>query len=272
MQRALKVLAVAAAVALALLSAHVVSGAADAFDQSLDEAVHVAASSAVASPAWRFAFRQISWFGRGDVLTVATLLLVGAAFRRPAQRRLAFLWSFVMGGGVALLYLLKFSIGRVRPRYADPQLVEVGSLSFPSGHTMMTLVITGFALFLFLRRPRSPAARATAVGAPVIWCGLMGLSRIVLNDHYLGDVLGGYLASAGWRSASPSLAGCWPHQTFRGVDEGLAVAGTAIRAAIGRCASRHVRERSDTFPASFLPARSSHPVCSGQDSDDGRMR
>lgn len=131
------------------------------------------------------------------MLTVVGTIVL-AVFLLQRQWLLAFAWWFTEGGGATLNYVLKTTFGRARPEYADPQLVEVGSLSFPSGHTMMTTVFVGFGLYLFLQRPHSQFVRAAAVAGVVAWCGLMGFSRLYLGHHYVSDVLGGYLAGIAW--------------------------------------------------------------------------
>ena len=199
MQRALGVVGVAASVGFGLLGAHVTSGAADAFDSSVAGRVHLAVS-----PVWRWFFEHFTRLGQGDVLTAVTAVVVGVLLARR-QWLPALLCGFAQGGGATLNYLLKLYFARARPRYADPRLVEAGSLSFPSGHTMMTLVFVGFGLYMYLRRPRSTLQRTGAVAAACIWCLLMGASRIYLGNHYASDVLGGYLAGVAWLSVAVAL-------------------------------------------------------------------
>jgi membrane-associated phospholipid phosphatase len=190
--RALLVVALAASVGFGLLAARVASGAADAFDGVIVESFHL-----FAAPPWQSLLALFTDLGRGEVLTVVGTI-VFAAFLIRRQWLLAFAWWFTEGGAGTLTYVLKTTFGRARPLYADPRLVEVGNLSFPSGHTMMTTVFVGFALYLFLQRPRSRIARTAAVAGTVAWCALMGFSRLYLGNHYVSDVLGGYLAGIGW--------------------------------------------------------------------------
>lgn len=190
MPRALWVVGLAAAAGFSLLASHVVSGAADAFDRALTDTVHVHISYPL-----RAALVAFTRLGNGDVLLVATGVIATASLIRR-QALLAAMWVLTMAGGFALTQLVKAWIARARPPQAQAFLLTDGS--FPSGHTSMAVIVAGFALYLFLRQPRSPLARWSAVAAGVAWCASMGASRFLLTNHYLTDVLGGYLLGAGW--------------------------------------------------------------------------
>jgi hypothetical protein len=188
-ERALALVGLASVVGFALLARHVVTGAADAFDRALTDTIHVHISYPL-----RVALTGFTRLGQGDALAVASLAAVIACILRR-QRILAVVWALVMSGGFALTQFVKTLIGRARP-HTDAWLTS--DSSFPSGHTSMTLVFTGFALYLFLRQERSAMARLLAVTAAAVWCGLMGASRLLLGNHYWSDVLGGYLIGTAW--------------------------------------------------------------------------
>ena len=190
MHRALAVVGIASTVGFALLAWHVATGAADALDRSLTETIHVHISYPL-----RVALLAFTRLGQGDVLLLALVTAVAVCIRR-GQRVLALVWALMMSGGYALLQLLKVSFARQRPPHAEAWLASDGS--FPSGHTSITLVFVGFALYLFLRGERSAMARYVAAAGAVLWCGLMGMSRLLLGNHYWSDVLGGYLMGTAW--------------------------------------------------------------------------
>lgn len=197
MYRALAVVGVASTVGFALLSWHVVTGAADAFDRELTDTLHVHIGYGL-----RGALTAFTRLGQGDVMAVAGLAAVIACIRRR-QRLLAFMWALMMSAGFALTQLFKVLVGRERPRYADAWLTS--DYSFPSGHTSMTLVFVGFALYLFLREERSAAARRAAVVGAALWRGLMGSSRLLLGNHHWSDVMGGYLLGTAWLALFVSI-------------------------------------------------------------------
>jgi len=86
---------------------------------------------------------------------------------------------------------LKGWFGRPRPGIDYNPLVEEPYSSFPSGHSMSSLVLYGFLAYLAVRRKRRDFAALCLFLIPCI-----GLSRIYLAAHYPADVLGGFIA--GW--------------------------------------------------------------------------
>lgn len=110
------------------------------------------------------------------------------------RRRLEALFlalTLLADGGAALI---KVIVARPRP---SPQLVEVllrlGSFSFPSGHVVHYTVFYGFLAFVLLRCWRASWPRNLLVAVCVAFIGLVGFSRIYLGEHWLTDVIGGYL-------------------------------------------------------------------------------
>jgi undecaprenyl-diphosphatase len=120
----------------------------------------------------------VSKFLTGFLIVIAGAALF--AFRRPLARLLLYV-------GVAHLVtrliagVLKNVFLRARPFDPHPGrfFVEDGS-SFPSGHAAHFWALF-FALALAFPRLRIPA---------LILAVLVSLSRIIVNDHFVGDVLG----------------------------------------------------------------------------------
>jgi undecaprenyl-diphosphatase len=110
------------------------------------------------------------------------------------RRRLEALFlalTLLADGGAALI---KVIVARPRP---SPKLVEVllrlGSFSFPSGHVVHYTVFYGFLAFVLLMYWRSSWPRNLVVAICVALICLVGFSRIYLGEHWLTDVIGGYL-------------------------------------------------------------------------------
>lgn len=94
----------------------------------------------------------------------------------------------------ALNSWLKAWFDRPRPGVDYLPLVNEPYMSFPSGHSMMSLVIYGFLAYLcWQRRFRGARRIAIALGTLVF---MIGVSRIYLAAHFPGDVLGGFCI--GW--------------------------------------------------------------------------
>jgi len=103
------------------------------------------------------------------------------------------------GGGVALNELLKLLFQRPRPTL--PWSVPTSEYSFPSGHSMDSLVcyvgLAGVVWAVGGRRIGIAAGLAASLLVVAI-----GASRVYLGYHYLSDVVGGFSAGLVWLIAS----------------------------------------------------------------------
>lgn len=62
--------------------------------------------------------------------------------------------------------------------------------SFPSGHTGVAVVASGLVVYLLL--PRRHWREPVAMGAAAIWGTIMAWGRLVIETHWLSDVLAGW--------------------------------------------------------------------------------
>ena len=125
------------------------------------------------------------------VVSVVVYLLVIGKWRN------AVMVSGASVSGVFLSELLKVQFGRPRPELV-PQLAEVHSLSFPSGHAMLSAVIyltLGALLARFHKRKRE---RALIMVYAVLVTMMVGASRVYLGVHWPTDVLAGWALGAAW--------------------------------------------------------------------------
>ena len=103
--------------------------------------------------------------------------------------------SNVVAYGVRVV--LKMLIARPRPSVDLVQVIEpTDGYSFPSGHVMYYVVFLGTLTFILLTEMESGLGRRIALGALVLALASIGLSRIYLGVHWLGDVVGGYVFGA----------------------------------------------------------------------------
>ena len=77
--------------------------------------------------------------------------------------------------------------------------------SFPSGHATVTVALYGFLAYMAIRFSRNFVTQVRIAMITVFFSLLVGLSRILLNEHYLSDVLGGYLVGALWLTVAISV-------------------------------------------------------------------
>jgi undecaprenyl-diphosphatase len=139
--------------------------------------------------------KAITFLGSHGVLWV----VIGAAALLLAIRRrwrLA-LYLLVTGAGALVLDpILKQLVGRLRPVVAHPVAHGTGA-SFPSGHSLGSIVCYGAILLVFLPAARGRWRTAFIAGI-VTLVALIGISRILLGVHYISDVLGGWAVGITW--------------------------------------------------------------------------
>lgn len=163
-------------------------------------------------PLWlEEAMRDITALGSASVLiyiTAITIIFLGMTRRwGPA------LFVFVsIAGGQVLSSVLKLGIDRPRPDLVS-HLAQVYTMSFPSGHAMLsavTYLTLGALLARFL------PGRATTIfvfGVAVLTTLMVGISRIYLGVHWPSDVLAGWCAGFAWATL------CWVASRFLLKDE-----------------------------------------------------
>ncbi|MBZ9764126.1 phosphatase PAP2 family protein [Mesorhizobium sp. CA8] len=148
-------------------------------------------------PLWlEGAVRDVTALGSTAVLvliTTATILYL-LLIRRPSTA--LFMFAAVAGGQV-LSSLLKFEVDRPRPDLVS-HLVNETSLSFPSGHAMLsavTYLTLGSLTARFLPDRRT---KVFVLGLAVLTTVLVGASRVYLGVHWPSDVLAGWCAGFAW--------------------------------------------------------------------------
>jgi undecaprenyl-diphosphatase len=139
--------------------------------------------------------KAITWLGSTGVLW--TVIAVAAAILAIRRRWRLAVYLLVTGAGALVLDpVLKSLVGRLRPVVPHPIAHGTGD-SFPSGHSLGSIVCYGAIFLVFL-----PAARGRwrpvfiAVIATLI--AAIGISRILLGVHYLSDVVGAWALGVTW--------------------------------------------------------------------------
>lgn len=148
------------------------------------------------------AIKLFTWFGDGVLLTIVGVS-VCAVLLTKRRFILAAGWAIALGGGALMNFALKAWFQRPRPTFADATIVSSG-WSFPSGHSMGTMVTVGMLVYLTFGAVKATWARGVIVVAALTWTAGMGWSRMVLGAHYLTDVLAGFAAGMVWLAACVS--------------------------------------------------------------------
>ena len=129
------------------------------------------------------------------------ILAVAAAVVLSVQRRS---WTpailIVAAGAGSLLMTIagKRLIGRTRPDLTDAVPPYEYSASFPSGHSLNSIVIAGIVAYLVILRLKTTRARILTAAAAAVFALTMGLSRVYLGHHWLTDVLAAWTLGAAW--------------------------------------------------------------------------
>jgi undecaprenyl-diphosphatase len=146
-------------------------------------------------PALVSVVKAVTWLGSDGVLwTIIGVSALFLAFRR--RWRLA-LYLLVAGAGALVMDpILKKLVGRLRPVVAHP-VAHGGGNSFPSGHSLGSIVCYGAVFLVFLPATRG-RWRTVFTTVIVTLVALIGISRILLGVHYLSDVLGGWTLGITW--------------------------------------------------------------------------
>jgi undecaprenyl-diphosphatase len=139
---------------------------------------------------------DVTSLGNGIVLVV--LVLVAAVFLWQTRHH----WSvylLVIGtvGGDLLNTLLKEYFERPRPSVVI-QIDTVSSMSFPSGHAMVSLIVYGSVAYLVGRLEPTAGLRRTTWAFAVLIILSIGISRVYLGVHYPSDVIAGFIAGLAW--------------------------------------------------------------------------
>ncbi len=131
----------------------------------------------------------------GDWWTVVAVTILGALWLLYRGKRWAALTLLIASfTGRALIILQKAYFARLRPE-ENLRLVEVSSLSFPSGHAAnSTIAYLTLALLLF----DDPRHRRIAATFAIALAFLIGLSRPMLGVHWPSDVVAGWSFGALW--------------------------------------------------------------------------
>ena len=153
------------------------------------------AAQAVRTPALETPMRGISLLGTGWVLLPLTVL--GALIVRARHARLAVALVVTGIGAAAAANLAKLLAIRQRPNAV--------MWAYPSAHTFGTVVFVVLLLYV-LRRLGVPArGRRLALAAGAVLVAAVGVSRLYLNAHWIGDVLGGFTGGLAFALAAVLL-------------------------------------------------------------------
>lgn len=104
-----------------------------------------------------------------------------------------FLPSIIFVGGTLVSHLLNIFIKNIVARERPSIFIEANAegYSFPSGHAMISMVCYGLLMYLLIKKVPKWGNIIQVFFALLIF--LIGISRFVINVHYLTDVISGFV-------------------------------------------------------------------------------
>jgi membrane-associated phospholipid phosphatase len=128
---------------------------------------------------------------------LATTVLALLAWRARSWEPLL-LGAATGAGSLAMTVVGKAAVGRTRPPLADAVPPFETSFSFPSGHSLNALALSGIVVYVLVRRQASARARVLTVVLGALFALTMGLTRVYLGHHWLTDVVVAWLLALAW--------------------------------------------------------------------------
>lgn len=188
------------------LAGEMLEGDTQAFDIAFLKALRVPGDLATPiGPSWLLdSMRDITALGGVTVLTLVSALAIAFLLMRVRVKQ-ALYTALATGGGAAIGRLLKSLFARERPEVV-PHLVEVTSLSFPSGHSMNSAIVYLTLAVMISRSFDERRARIFTISTAALLVLAIGFSRLYLGVHYPTDVLGGWTVGASWALAMGLIA------------------------------------------------------------------
>jgi undecaprenyl-diphosphatase len=148
-------------------------------------------------PPWlEGAVRDVTALGSTVVLALIVAAVVIHFFLIGRARTALFILCAVVSGQV-LSSLLKAGVDRPRPELVS-HLVDVHSLSFPSGHAMLSAITYLTLGALAARFLPGRVTRIYVLALAVLVTLMVGASRVYLGVHWPSDVLAGWCAGFAW--------------------------------------------------------------------------
>ncbi len=132
---------------------------------------------------------RVTFLGSVSFITTVILIITILLLWRKKYALAIFIIT-ANGLGALLNKLLKWFFKRERPDIL-PVIIEKG-YSFPSGHSMGSLIFFGSCAYLCIHIVKSTGSKIIAYIIACLFIVLIGVSRIYLGVHYPTDVVGGY--------------------------------------------------------------------------------
>lgn len=180
----------------------VLEGQTDAFDRGILAWIHAHRVGWLDTSAI-----ELTALGSSVVLAVIGPFLSVLLWHLGKQRYVALIW-LACTGSLVLNQTLKALFGRSRPDVFG-WLVDVGQLSFPSGHAMNSMVFYTVTAYSVGHVLGPGAARRATYAFAALLVAIVGFTRLYLGVHYPSDVLAGFAVGYVWATVCAVLTEAW---------------------------------------------------------------
>ncbi len=180
------------------LAAEVLEGETLGFDRRILLALRNPQDPSVPiGPRWLVnAALDITALGSSTVIGLTVMAVSGFLVFQGMWRNGLFV-VFATGSAFVVNESLKELFHRARPDVV-PHLREVVTMSFPSGHALMSAVVYLTLGALSMRIAERRLTRFYCMAMAMLITALVGASRVYLGVHYPTDVFAGWLIGLGW--------------------------------------------------------------------------
>lgn len=124
----------------------------------------------------------------GNTLSIIVLLII---FNIILTRKNALIFDSLAVCSVVSNTIIKYLCRRNRPTVL--KLIKQGGYSFPSGHTMISITMYGFLIFLIYKNIKNKYLKIFLIFLLSCLIFLVSISRIYVGVHYASDVLAGFI-------------------------------------------------------------------------------
>jgi len=146
---------------------------------------------------WAGIMQGFSFMGSWQVQLVLIILTLVWILFRGRDKLLEFLsFSFALGGGEFYEESLRRIFHKLSP--VNQSIMDSLFYTFPSEQLLMTIVIYGFAVFLFVRHTKKVWVHTFIPIAVLVLLILIAISRLYFNTELPSDVAAGYVFGGVW--------------------------------------------------------------------------
>jgi undecaprenyl-diphosphatase len=142
---------------------------------------------------------DVTALGAGTVVWL--VVIIASVYLWVSRHRwsAALLWVSILGSGL-INTIMKLFFQRERPHLFPWRVPYAGLSSFPSGHSMTSMVCYATLAYLIARLVPSRFLRRFTIFVAALIIVLIGLSRMYLGVHYPTDVAAGFIMGLAWAS------------------------------------------------------------------------